>query len=267
MDEGELVGSTPQFGTAEYTGSAGGDTCRGCQQPINGLYYKANAATLCGNCAGKLQGQIPQDSHGAFIRAVTFGVGGFAAGLVLFSGFTILTGIQIGFVSLAVGWLVGKAMMMGSGGVGGRRYQIAAVLLTYAAVSLASIPITIHYIREHRQQPVSQKRQPPSSPALNSTTADSTTEESQPEVDSAPARQPQSSAPASQARPSVALGAMIGTLTLLGLASPFLELSSGPSGIIGLIILFVGMRFAWRMTRGVTLTIEGPFQAAAAAKA
>jgi hypothetical protein len=34
-------------------------------------------------------------------------------------------------------------MMMGSRGVGGIRYQIAAVTLTYAAISLASVPILI----------------------------------------------------------------------------------------------------------------------------
>lgn len=78
---------------------------------------------LCGNCVERLKSQIPQDSHAAFVRGIVFGIGGFVLGLILYAGFTILTGIEIGFVSLAVGWLVGKAIMMGSKGVGGRRYQ------------------------------------------------------------------------------------------------------------------------------------------------
>ena len=36
-----------------------------------------------------------------------------------------------------------KAIMKGTNGIGGRRYQIAAVALTYAAVSLSAIPIGI----------------------------------------------------------------------------------------------------------------------------
>lgn len=61
--------------------------------------------------------------------------------MALYSAFTILTHIEIGYVSLAVGFIVAKAMMMGSNGVGGRKYQITAVLLTYAAVSLSALPI------------------------------------------------------------------------------------------------------------------------------
>ena len=36
-----------------------------------------------------------------------------------------------------------KAMMKGSGGIGGRRYQVAALLLTYGSVSMAAVPIAI----------------------------------------------------------------------------------------------------------------------------
>jgi hypothetical protein len=32
------------------------------------------------------------------------------------------------------------------GGVGGRRYQIAAALLTYSAVSMSAVPLAIHEI-------------------------------------------------------------------------------------------------------------------------
>ena len=64
-------------------------------------------------------------------------------GLALYAGFTIMTHLYFGYVALAVGWLVAKAMMMGSRGAGGTRYQIAAVTLTYAAISLASVPILI----------------------------------------------------------------------------------------------------------------------------
>jgi hypothetical protein len=50
-----------------------------------------------------------------------------------------------------------------------------------------------------------------------------------------------------------------------GLASPFLELQSGVSGILGLVILFVGIRIAWKITSAPPLEILGPFQANAPA--
>src|SRR5260221_11698475 len=94
---------------------------------------------VCGNCFDHIQRERPRDSHTAFVRAVLFGLVGFAIGLIAYAGFEIMTGISIGYLALAVGWIVGKAMMIGSGGIGGRRYQLTAILLTYAAVSMAGI--------------------------------------------------------------------------------------------------------------------------------
>jgi len=61
--------------------------------------------------------------------------------MVVYAGFVILTEITIGYMAPAVGFMVARAMMMGSKGIGGRRYQITAVILTYAALSLALLPI------------------------------------------------------------------------------------------------------------------------------
>jgi hypothetical protein len=49
-------------------------------------------------------------------------------------------------------------------------------------------------------------------------------------------------------------------LAITGLASPFLELQDPVHGVIGLVILFVGIRIAWSMTAGVKLDILGPFK-------
>ena len=53
-------------------------------------------------------------------------------------------------------------------------------------------------------------------------------------------------------------GKAIGVLALLGIASPILELRDPVHGIIGLVILFVGIRFAWRFTAGRTFNVSGP---------
>jgi divalent metal cation (Fe/Co/Zn/Cd) transporter len=179
------------------------------------------------------------------MRALLFGGAAAIAGLILYATFAIVTGIMIGYISLAVGWMVGKAMMKGSNGVGGRRYQIAAVLLTYAAVSMAAIPIWIHYAGQNRQQTQRQKL-----------------EEEQRQLEAESGRQSSQPTPQPE-QPHIGLGAWLGRVVLLGLASPFIEVwGGGPSfsWLIGLVILFVGMRFAWRITAGLPLVIYGPFQ-------
>ncbi|MGE5325224.1 MAG: hypothetical protein ACM3SW_20315 [Actinomycetota bacterium] len=228
------------------TSTPGGAFCKACRQSVTRSFYRYGNEILCGRCADRLKREVPQDSHASFVRAMVGGLVGFAIGLALYAGFVIATGISIGYVALVVGFLVGKAMMIGSGGVGGRRYQIAALLFTYAAVSMASIPITIHYMR----------KQSPPAPAAQQKIASQ---------DDSVAGTSQSAPPATNngTRPvrKMSLGSVVGVLALIGLASPFLELSAGPSGFIGLIILFVGLRFAWKMTAGRGNTkIEGPFQ-------
>jgi hypothetical protein len=238
---------SPQFGTAEYVGTAGGDHCQFCHQPIGPTYYRASSAMACQSCAERMRGAFAKDSRSAFVRAILFGTGAAILGLILYATFEIVTTITIGYAALAVGWMIGKAMIMGSGGVGGRRYQVVAVLLTYAAVSMAAVPVAIHYFRQHPEEmhrKAAQNTAAPSSPDSSSSDSSSTS--------------PSETAPAKE-KPS--FGAAIASLAFLGLASPFLDLASNPfGGLIGLVILFVGMRFAWTFTAARGVEILGPFE-------
>jgi predicted lipid-binding transport protein (Tim44 family) len=241
--------TTPQFSTAEYAGTPGTDRCKICNQPITGVYYRINNAMACGSCADQAKRSRPQDSHAAFVRGVLFGVGGAILGLVLYSAVGIITGLMIGYVSLAVGFIVGKAINLGSRGIGGRRYQIVALLLTYAAVSLAAIPIGISISLKQRSATRVQQQKPPA--------ADPS---SKPDSQAQPASGPANSED-STPQESVHLGALLGRLLLLGLASPFLELQDPVHGIIGLVILFVGLNIAWKITSsGQKTAVTGPYQ-------
>lgn len=239
MSDTGLGQPTPQFGTAEYVGTPGGDHCQFCHQPIGATYYRTNGAMTCASCADKMSRELAPDTHAAFVRAILSGFGAAILGMVLYATFEIATGIIIGYAALAVGWIVGKAMITGSKGIGGKRYQIAAVLLTYAAVSTAAIPVWIHSAGQHKEARQTTQKQ----------TTSSQSNESSDELQGAPPSN----------RPSFV--AAIGTLLALGLASPFLELTSDPvGGLIGLVILFVGMRFAWRFTAARAPDISGPFE-------
>lgn len=233
---------TPQFATAEYSAKTAEVTCKSCGQKISGALYRVNQAPTCADCTQRLQQATPRDSHRAFVRGVLLGVGAAVLGLGIYVAFALATGLVSGFVSLAVGYLVGKAIVTGSRGVGGRRYQITAVVLTYMAVSLAAVPIAVGVHMQHRNaqkhaQASDSAATPPAAPA--------------PASASAPA-----SAPA--AAPKMSFTRALGALTLLGLASPFLAMADPMHGIIGLIILLVGLRIAWRLTAAKPLDISGP---------
>ncbi len=236
--------STPQFTTAEYSQNPSANMCTACKQTITARFYRVNHHIACEGCTERLKRDLPQDTHGVYMRALFFGTGGAILGLVLYAGFTIVTGIYLGYVALAVGWLVGKTIMTGSGGVGGKRYQIAAVLLTYAAVSLAAIPIYISASAKQRTQ----------------------SSETKTKSSSATEGQQDSSTQPEAVQPKRSFAASMGLLALIGLASPFLELQDPLHGIIGLVILFVGIRIAWQTAKGkYSAEIQGPYNSSAAA--
>ncbi len=198
---------TPKLAKAKHAIPSETQSCSLCGNPISGEFYRVNGQLACANCAAAVRAGKYIDSHAAFSQGLLFGIGAALLGLILYATFTIVTHLYLGYVSLAVGWMVGKAMIKGSNGVGGRRYQIAAVLLTYAAISLAAIPIRIAII-----------------------------------------------APASD----IDWGSEVGRLAFWGIASPLLDLQMGLPGFVGLVILCVGLRIAWKLTVARRLVVDGP---------
>ena len=166
-------------------------------------------------------------SNHPFRRAVLFGSGGALLGLILCSAVGIVTGLESGYVSLAVGYIVGRSMIMGSRGIGGRRYQVVAVILTYIAVSLSAAPIGISQLNResaHHARRLAASPRTASASSNESAAGDSSSEE--------PLR----------------VVSALGYFALAGLISPILGLADPLHGLLGLILLFVAIRIAWRTT-------------------
>lgn len=195
----------PQFGVAQY-GEKPAQSCKFCGLTITGPSYRVGGSPACSACADRARQGSSGQADTVYPRALLLGIVGAALGLAVYAAFTIITNIEIGYISLAVGFIIAKAMLFGSGGLGGRKYQITAVILTYVAVSMAQIPIAAYLSHV----------------------------------------------------PVTAIPLM--RLIQIGLTSPFLELQADAfRGAIGLLILFVGMRIAWKMTQGKSQLVEGPF--------
>lgn len=236
---------TPQFATAEYAPNGASMTCGVCKRPIAGSYFQIKGTPVCAGCAAGIRARVPGDSHAAFARALIFGIAGAVVGFALYVIFALATGLIIGYVSLAVGFMVGKAMQMGSRGAGGLRYQVVAVLLTYVAVSMSAVPIAIYQARHHPR---------------------AQTQSAQSSMQSAQAAAPAAEAGA-QPPARMSPGKAIVALAWVGIASPILELRDPVNGLLGLVILFVGMRFAWKLTAARKLNLSGPYTVKAAGAA
>jgi len=246
----------PQFGKAEYAHIPGSELCKICGTALSGEYYRVNGLMACSKCANEAKDGQPKDSHVAFARALLFGVGGAVAGLALYATVEIVTNFTIGYLALAVGWLVATAMMKGSKGIGGRRYQVVAVVLTYFAISMAAVPVGVSYAIQHRSARHAQAQSTSSTPQASDT---STQVSAEPPAGQDGSNEPAQQAPSVQKQKTLSFGRAIATLLLMGIASPFLELASPGAGLIGLVILFVGLSIAFRMTKARPLDVDGPY--------
>lgn len=132
------------FSTFEHVRAAGEEVCRICSDPIPGEFYLINGQIGCYVCARQATEGPPLRTDAAYASGLSSGVICAIAGLIIVATASILTGWTVGCFSLAVGVLVGKGITIGSNGLGGRRFQSAAMILTYASVSLASVPVILY---------------------------------------------------------------------------------------------------------------------------
>ena len=226
----------PGSGAGAPTGSPGALKCANCGASIETQYYHLGEQTICEACKRTLDAQIAGvmakgKGAGAMTRAFFLGLGAAVLGAAIYYGVIAITNLEIGIVAILIGYMVGWAVRKGSSGVGGRRFQVLAVALTYFSVGLAYSPLLFQeMLKEKRGDAVSIGAVPDSAKS-----------------------------------PSVSNGRAIGLALLavlaLVLALPVMAvIGSMPSGIISAIIIGVGLRQAWRMTAAAELVITGPYK-------
>jgi hypothetical protein len=174
------------------------------------------------------------------VIAGIFGLGAGIVGAAIYYAVIALANLEIGIVAILIGYMVGYAVRKGARGRGGLRFQVLAIMLTYCSVALAYTPILFKQAMEDR--------------TAQKSAAAGTGEKNAPassEVSAAETRSPESRS------------VVLALLALLGLivALPVLVvMGSFPSGLISAIIIFIGMKQAWRMTGAPQLTILGPYR-------
>jgi DNA-directed RNA polymerase subunit RPC12/RpoP len=223
-----IPGADIQFERAELlTPDASPRICAACHATIRNSYYTSGGRLICTNCAHRiLATKPPEPGAQGLLRAALFGAGAALLGTIVYFAVLALSGYEIGFIAVGVGWLVGKAVHKGGYGRGGWKLQALAVGLTYCSIVGSYVPLAIKTIVAKQGQSVAAAAE---GPALQS--------------------------PTSSGAAGVGLG--LGLLILFGysLAAPFL---GGFRNILGLFIIGLGLYEAWRLNRRPQLVLSGP---------
>lgn len=251
------------FETASPSDAASPAVCAACTEPIRIVYYEANGSVVCSRCRGKLEAQLgASGGMRRFRRALGFGLGAAIAGALLYYGFQVITGINLGLIAVLVGFMVGKAVFVGTEHRGGRRYQVLAVVLTYFAIASTYLPEVAKEARAGMTQSSDSSKK----------TARSDSSLAEAAVTDSIATATDSTASAGAATPPAAAGKVtlkqisFGTYLLafagVLLLTAALPIIAGFSNIISVVILGVGLLQAWRMNRAVNVTVSGPYRIA-----
>ncbi len=132
-----------QFDRAESAGSAPPDTvCTRCQAALEQSYYEANGKPFCVTCREAIEADLARPT-GSFPIAIALGIGGALVGALLYFAVAAITGYEVGLIAIACGWLVGRGIQKGANGRGGRRFQIAAVVLTYFSIATSYFALAV----------------------------------------------------------------------------------------------------------------------------
>ena len=211
-----------QFQHAEFPEGPPARVCSFCKSPVGDSAFQISGTIACAACMARVREMQGPTKRGSLGRAILYGLGAAAAGSTIFA-LVSLTGFQFSIVAILVGVMVGKAIRKGVEGQTTRMCQVLAVILTYGAITTSYVPMLVS---------TAMKAAKAKKAAAVNTDAPS------------PANPP--------ITPKTAVAGLVAApiiLIAVSLVLPFLVLVHSPlSGLINLVIIFIGLRQAWRLT-------------------
>jgi hypothetical protein len=222
--------------------------CGVCGNALMGSYFEINEKMACERCRHEVEEAFNRrGGAGGFFKAALAGLGAAVAGSILYYAGREITHLEIGLISILVGWGVGKSVHWGSRGKGGWAYQTLAVFLTYMAIVSTYLPAVFEAIGKQADK---EDKAVATAPAQAGGTA------TQAATSGKAARPAKAEEPLSLGQALLGVGAIF----LLVAAIPFL---AGAKNLIGILIIAFGLWEAWKLNRRTALAISGPFQVGA----
>jgi hypothetical protein len=232
-----------RFDRATYSKEAGGGLpCANCRGPLGDSYWKWQQLVVCSQCRDVLAGRLSDSQSSArFAKALLFGCATSLGCGIAYAIFAGATHMRFALATIGIAFLIARVVRHASGGIGGTRYQVAAVALTYFAATMGYIPEIWAGLKEASAEDA--KR--------SATDPEASTE----------ANPSQQSDGDGKAKGSL-IAVLVAVAWLVGimLASPFLTAAESP---LGLLIVAFGLWEAWKLSRAPPLHIDGPFHVGA----
>jgi hypothetical protein len=229
----------PKFDVVDALTPVGTAPCAECRGPIVDTYYEADAGVICANCQARITAADSSDNSGSFGRALLFGIGSAGLGAVIYFAVLAATGREITAIVLLVGFIVGKAVRIGSRSRGGRRFQWLALSLTYLAIAATYVPFVMKGFA-----PASSAGAIEVLPAATNGGAF---------LVSNPVAVAPAPAPVSLGKAAFDYSGLL----LLAALAPILE---GVRHVLTLLLIAAAMFQAWRMNRRTPVTVTGPYR-------
>jgi len=134
-----------QFDKVEYAEAPESTAnCVACALPITDSYYEANGKIVCPRCKDQLKGSIHGGSRLARLgRAFLFGLGAAIVSAIAYYLICEITNSELAIATIAMGWLIGKAVHIGANSRGGWFYILTAVLLTYLSIGASILALAL----------------------------------------------------------------------------------------------------------------------------
>ncbi len=237
--------------------NSGSPACATCNAGIRMYYYDIDGAIACSSCKQTIErthGGGAGKSGPGMLKALLFGLGAAIAGSVIYFSVMKYLELEIGYVAILIGFMVGYAVRSAVAGRGGRRFQLLAASLTYFAVALAYAPFSVDAMREAANEAAADSASAPMDATGDEAAIASADVSADVTTDAA-------AAPASEGLGVAGIPIAIGGGLLFVLLLPIVVIvGSMPSGLISALIIGLGMHTAWSMTRKIDVNITGPFK-------
>lgn len=242
-----------QFNVAEpsqaSSSQGSGPACAICKAPITTDYFVVRQSLICPRCREYIGRPAAGSPLGRFIKAGIFGLVAGLAGTVIWYAIRVMTNSEFGIVAMLVGFMVGKAVLKGSGGWGGAGYRALAVLITYFCIAATFVPAVLEAAKQQAGKAHQAKLDAPRDAKIKDKAgaAQKGLGDAEDEADKAPL-----------AKRTVA-GLLLAVVILVAL-SLALPVFVGFSSPIMLVIFGIGLWEAWRFAARPVPPIKGPFQ-------
>jgi hypothetical protein len=220
------TGAELSFDRADFVEEQTKPACAACKKPLAGQYWTCQGQVLCEGCGVEVASELEKPG-GSWLRA--FFLGGFTAlGLgIAYALFVHFAEIQFALITLGIAYLIAKVVRQASAGRGGLRYQLLAVALTYFAACMGYAPGMYQAMTDDEVETAAHEV-PPESAAMPANDVGAVT---------------------------MVVGAVVASV--LAMAAPIWMAFEAP---IGTLIVLLSLWEAWKLTRRLTVQVDGPFR-------